>query len=87
MIVSVKNGRFNISSIEYEMMQNITNGLISEKLKYEHQIKELNNFMKEDILSYELEEHKVMLDYISEKHKELASIINDFNSALLQGFD
>jgi hypothetical protein len=87
MIVIVNKNHFSISEIGYEMMQNITNGLICEKLKYEKQIKDLNDFIKEDITANEIQEHNFMLDYICDKHKELELVINNCNDMLMKWFD
>jgi len=87
MKISVEKGFFSISDIEFEMMQNITNGLVVQKEKYEKQINELNDCLKKDIPVKQIEDYNELLNYICEKNKELENIIFDCQSILMKWFD
>lgn len=87
MKISVEKGVFVISDIEFEMMQNIINGLVVQKEKYEKQIDDLNDCLKKDIPVKQIDDYNELLDYICEKHKELENIIGDCQAILMKGFD
>jgi len=87
MKVSIDKGIFSISDIEFETMQNITNGLVAQKEKYEKQIDDLNDCLKQDIPVTQIADYNELLDYICEKDKELEIIIDDCQSILMKWFD
>jgi hypothetical protein len=87
MKISVEKGIFSISDIEFEMMQNITNGLVVQQEKYDKHINELNDCLKKDIPVKQIEDYNELLNYICEKHKELENIIFDCQSILMKWFD
>jgi hypothetical protein len=87
MKISVEKGLFIISDIEFEMMQNITNGLVVQKEKYEKQIDNLNDCLKQDITVTQIADYNELLDYICEKHKELENIIGDCQLILMKRLD
>jgi mevalonate kinase len=82
MKVSVNKGFFDISFIEMEMMQNIFNGFVVQKEKYEKQIDNLYDCLKQNNTVIKISDYNKLLEYICEKHKELENIIGDYNKLL-----
>ena len=80
MKIAFEIDKFVLSDIDYELMQTILLGIISERKRMSEKISHLSSFLYRNYTEEQKEQFKIEIAYIKEKEIQLKQIVEDCNS-------
>jgi hypothetical protein len=82
MDLKFENNKFDITDLDYEMVQIILNGIIFQRNKISEKISYLTICIFNDSSEIQKNEFRMQMNYFKKKNEELTNILNDFNLIL-----
>lgn len=79
MKIAFEIDKFVLSDIDYELMQTILLGIISERKRMSEKISHLSSFLYRNYTEEQKEQFKIEIAYIKEKETELNQIVDSCN--------
>jgi hypothetical protein len=79
MKIAFEIDKFVLSDIDYELMQTILLGIISERKRMSEKISHLSSFLYRSYTEEQKEQFKIEIAYIKEKETELNQIVDSCN--------
>jgi hypothetical protein len=79
MKIAFEIDKFVLSDIDYELMQTILLGIISERKRMSEKISHLSSFLYKNYTDEQKEEFKIQIAYIKEKEIRLNEIVDTCN--------
>ena len=79
MKIAFEIDKFVLSDIDYELMQTILLGIISERKRMSEKISHLSSFLYRNYTDEQKEQFKIEIAYIKEKETELNQIVDSCN--------
>ena len=80
MKIAFEINRFVLSDIDYELIQTILLGIISERKRMGEKISHLSSLLYRNYTEEQKEQFKIEIAYITEKEIQLKQIVEDCNS-------
>ena len=83
MHLEIKDNKFVITNLDYEMVQVILNGITCERKKLADKIAYLTAYLFKDYyLETQKNEFRMQIDFLKNRNEKLIQIVNDFNLQL-----
>jgi hypothetical protein len=83
MNLEIKDNKFVITNLDYEMVEVILNGITCERKKLADKIAYLTAYLFKDYyLETQKNEFRMQIDFLKKRNEELIEIVNDFNLQL-----
>jgi hypothetical protein len=82
MKIDIKEDKYIISELDYEMVQVILNGLECERKRFVEKISVLTTYLFKDYPESTKEEFRVQIEYLKEKNDELLLSIKNLSEQI-----
>lgn len=79
MKLELKNNKFSVSNLDYEMVQIILNGIEYEKNKVGEKISYVTSCLYKDYSENEKNEFMTQINYLKNHNEKLNEIVNEFS--------